>query len=189
MLTISHCHRDEFTCSNGKCVNIDQRCDGITQCVDGSDEQNCRLVVPSIGYNKFLVPPPLEMNQQLRINISYDFKMILYIDEEENFMRVNFNLQKEWYNSFLTFQNLKQHSDNLIFSDDRDMIWIPWITTINLENKGKCKQTEEIEKLKIARDEYQSFQYNSLSINENAFLFKARKIYQIIIYLKSVSSF
>ena len=172
MLTLSHCSRNEFTCSNGKCINIDKRCDGLTQCVDGSDEQDCRLVVPSIGYNKFLVPPPIGNDNQLILDISYDFKMILYIDEEENFMRVNFNLQKEWYNSFLTFQNLKQHTDNLIYSDDRNMIWIPWITTINLENKEKCKITEEAEKLKIVRNENQSFHYNSLNLNQNAFLFE-----------------
>ena len=127
-----------------------------------------------IGYNKFLVPPPLKTNNQLRLNISYDFKMILYIDEEQNFMRVNFNLQKEWYNSFLTFQNLKQLTDNLIYSDDRNMIWIPWIETINLEHEKKCKKTEEAEKLKIVRNGNQSFLYNSLSINQNAFLFDVK---------------
>ena len=37
---------------------MDQRSDGVTDCEDKSDEKDCRLTVPNVGSNKFLVPPP-----------------------------------------------------------------------------------------------------------------------------------
>ena len=46
----------EFTCSSDDCVSMTARCDGRAHCRDRSDEANCRLVVPPVGYNKFLVP-------------------------------------------------------------------------------------------------------------------------------------
>ena len=57
---MSFCTDEEFTCDDGNCVDMSLRCDGTTNCQDGSDEKKCRLIVPNIGYNKFMVPPPLD---------------------------------------------------------------------------------------------------------------------------------
>ena len=39
IITFSFCSDDEFTCAEGHCVDLDLRCDGRTDCTDGSDEQ------------------------------------------------------------------------------------------------------------------------------------------------------
>ena len=92
-----------------------------------SDEANCRLVVPQVGYNKFLVPTT-DLQQRLRVNMSIDYQRILYIDEEVHFLRVTLTLTKTWYNEHLTYQNLKQGADNQVFQDDK----AAWSTLIGL---------------------------------------------------------
>ena len=37
-LLLTACTNDSFTCSDGSCIRIDQRCDQRVNCIDASDE-------------------------------------------------------------------------------------------------------------------------------------------------------
>ena len=55
-LKLSGCGEDEFTCSDGQCINIARRCDQIVHCRDKSDEEDCELLVLEKGYKKNIIP-------------------------------------------------------------------------------------------------------------------------------------
>ena len=103
--------------------------------------------------------------------MSLDFQRILYIDEEEHFIRVTLTLTKFWYNEHLTYQNLKQGAVNQIFEDDKDSIWIPFIESRTMEEVNKCARTEKREILKIIPNADFRHEQNALTERENAFLF------------------
>ena len=148
------------------------RCDYVRQCKDGSDEQECHRVVQNVGYNKLLPPPPLPGEQYFFLNVSYDFRQILYIDEEKNFIRITYSLQKDWYDTSLTFQNLKRNKINLISKDDRNLFYKPWITSINIENRKKEKRTGEEEIYKVVPNKEFVYNHNNKIDSQNAFLFE-----------------
>ena len=50
----------EFTCDDGTCISIDQRCDEISNCLDDSDEDRCEIVIiDGTSYRK--QHPPLNV--------------------------------------------------------------------------------------------------------------------------------
>ena len=55
-LKLSGCGEEEFTCSDGQCIDINSRCDQIVDCRDESDEEDCRLLVLKNGYKKDIIP-------------------------------------------------------------------------------------------------------------------------------------
>ena len=35
------CSFDQLRCADGQCLNINKRCDGISDCINGQDEVGC----------------------------------------------------------------------------------------------------------------------------------------------------
>ena len=50
------CKSGEFTCDNGHCITIEQKCDQTVDCDDFSDEEYCDIVDMNRGYTKTMVP-------------------------------------------------------------------------------------------------------------------------------------
>ena len=152
---------------------MDLRCNGKTECRDGSDEHSCKMLVPSIGYNKYLIPPPQTNETFTYVDVKVRIIETVFIDEDKKFMRLKKENKRSWYNSYLTFQNLKNTTINVIQMNDRDNIWFPDFAVRNTENLGKCQRTEESE-IFIATPT-KGFILNRRDEYQNAFIFKVKR--------------
>ena len=81
-LKMSGCQGGNFTCNDGQCVSMNQRCNQLPDCRDESDEKNCKVLVLKDGYNKN-VPPVMSGGLKVNVSISLDILKLVAIKEED----------------------------------------------------------------------------------------------------------
>ena len=70
ILQLSGCAEEQFSCDDGKCLEMSQRCNNIEDCDDVSDEKNCRTVaIDPEKYLKSKPPPSLQAESKLPIKL------------------------------------------------------------------------------------------------------------------------
>ena len=62
-MNLHNCKENEFSCQNGKCINMKFRCDKDYDCPDFSDEENCTVLTIS-NYDKNIPPPIVKVNSK-----------------------------------------------------------------------------------------------------------------------------
>lgn len=125
-LSLSPCHDDQYMCQNGECVDTSHRCNLMTDCLDGSDEEDCSFILLPKGYRKHLTPIHPVTKAALPLTPHIDIYRFNAIDVISMTVTVEFSLSLTWRDHRLTFKNLHDGTKKAIIStSDLEKIWIP----------------------------------------------------------------
>nr|XP_045615865.1 uncharacterized protein LOC123768987 isoform X1 [Procambarus clarkii] len=132
LLQLSSCTNHDFTCKDGSCVPRFQRCDRRPDCLDGSDEQECRLVDRPLGYHHSLPPPNRIAGTPLPVGLK--LKLVsLSLSDKDSYLDVTYHLNLTWWDLRIRFQNLKNASRlNQVPVTEYDSLWTPTLTLVNV---------------------------------------------------------
>ena len=138
---LSTCVEGKFTCSDGVCIDIDERCDRVQHCKDWSDELGCSIVQIPPGYLREFVPIKLMANKtisKVEIIVGVSIIDVINIFEKEGSIGFRFSLSMEWKDDRVGFLNLRDESKmNLLSKSEMHSVWAPSLMFYNTLNEEK----------------------------------------------------
>ena len=139
-MKLTGCNPDgEFTCDDGQCVKMEERCNQVPDCRDESDEKGCKVIVLKDGYNKNI--PPIARAKDgsaipAKVNISVTLMKVVEIEETDHSIHLQFQITLMWKENRVKYQNLKsQTSLNALTHEEIRTIWLPIIVYDNTDQK------------------------------------------------------
>ncbi|MPC75170.1 Collectin-10 [Portunus trituberculatus] len=140
-LSLSPCPDDRFMCKSGFCLDHEYRCNFRFDCQDGSDEDDCGVVVKDSTYRSHL-PPRGPQDTTLLLTPSITLTRIANIDDIRMTLNLEFSVSPTWRDDRLDFNHLHSDFDTLIQEEETKGIWLPRVLLVNLEG-GESKVLDQ----------------------------------------------
>ena len=145
-LKLTGCAEGQFTCDDGQCVKMEERCNQVLDCRDESDEDGCQLVVFKNNYNKNI--PPIGRTVEggtipAQVNISITLMKVVEIEETDHSIHLQFEINLQWRENRVKYQNLKEKSSlNALTEPDISRLWLPLVIYDNTDQKESTRLGE-----------------------------------------------
>ncbi|XP_069940830.1 uncharacterized protein [Cherax quadricarinatus] len=148
-LLLTSCGENDFTCSDGSCINKTKRCDYKVDCQDSTDELNCQAIVFPEGYPSELAPPAGD-SEQMALYISIQITSIRKFDLAGFNLAIDVIQSIKWKDERLLLRNLRP-GDFVNKARVIEKLWMPEILVSDgYYNPTDVKQ--HLVKLLIRRD-------------------------------------
>ena len=141
-LKMTGCKSDSFTCDDGQCVKMEQRCNQLPDCRDHSDENGCNIIVLEKGYNRNVPPVSVENGKKEMVNVSLSIDLLKLVDinEEDYSIEIQFEITLKWIENRLVYQHLKtDRSLNALTQEDIQQLWLPEVIYENTDQKESTR--------------------------------------------------
>jgi hypothetical protein len=99
------CLESEFGCSDGSCISLKKRCDGVADCDDKFDEKKCEIVIIDQNIYQKEQPPLNKETHQTKVSVDMTVISVDNFDEIQMSFSAKFTVELQWCVSFLSYNN------------------------------------------------------------------------------------
>ena len=135
--------KGEFTCNDGQCITMEERCNQLADCRDKSDEKGCQLIILEDGYNKDIPPIKKAGDGGLvpaGVSISITLRKVVDVDETDHSIHLQFEISMKWKENRVRYLNLKSEASlNLLSEKDTRTLWLPLVIYQNTDQKESTR--------------------------------------------------
>ena len=133
-LKFTSCGDNTFTCGNGDCIDISQRCNLELDCEDHSDELNCETLIIPVGYDKRLPPPMVNSRTPTEASTEIAILLIRKLDLLDSQLALDLAVKRTWFDSRIQFKNLHFNHDLNQINDLFGKAWFPEVTLVGSDD-------------------------------------------------------
>ena len=150
-LKLSGCKEGDFTCHDGQCVTMEERCNLLPDCRDHSDEKECQVLVLEKGYNMRV--PPVTKNAEsenkmnpVSVNVSLTLFKVVAIKEEDHSIELQFQIFLEWTETRALYHNLKPEIYlNALSFEEINRLWLPLLVYTDTDQQKTIRFVDDWE--------------------------------------------
>ena len=144
VLKLTGCNEfNEFTCDDGQCITMEERCNQVPDCRDKSDERGCQLIVFENGYNKNIPPIKRALDGDpvpAEISVSLTLMKVVDIDETDHSIHLQFEIGLRWRENRVQYWNLKKKTSvNVLMEADIRQLWLPLVIYQNTDQRESTR--------------------------------------------------
>ena len=147
-MNLHACSEDDVPCKDGNCISLEQTCNKVNDCEDGSDENKCSFIELDTFYNRQVPPPSEDFKKLANVDLNITINKVTLVDDLKGLFGVKMTLISSWNDARLTFKFLKNEpTENIVPKPNFGYnIWVPEIVFPNTRKALSSKQ--------IPSDEY-----------------------------------
>ena len=180
VMKLTGCYETQFTCDDGQCIKMEERCNQLPDCEDKSDEYDCKILALEKGYNQRVPPVSTIISGEKRtleavdVNVSLTLFKVVAIAEEDHSIELQFQINLEWKENRATYHNLKLETYlNALSQEEINSLWLPLVIYINTDQQETTRLSalnEWSTDVNVKREG--NFTRNGYGVLDETYLFK-----------------